>query len=304
MAQVTFRAQATVSNDGSGTMTINKPAGTIDGDLMIAHASFSSQAGYDARITPSNWNVLHAITSGGGSGNVAIWWKIASSEGSSYDFGGTTGAGNPFIGYITTWFNNRSSSPIDTSSENDDTSSNTTATGAAITPTASPEAIMLFLVSGTNASTTVSGYAVANNNPTWTERYDAVSSSGGNHAWLAMASGPYTAITTTGVPTATLDVSNSAIVHMISILPSFNFSVDLLTVDTATPDVTFSYAASISVPVLAVDTATPDATVTQGDPEIVNSDKATISPSGVSKNSISPTNTSKNSISPTNVAKS
>lgn len=301
MAQVTFRAfSSNGATNGSGaqeTIDVTKPAGTVDGDIMFTHIQASTTASFDT--VPTGWTLLDSnstLPTG------RFYYRVASSEGSSYQW--KISAGGAFAVHIaTSTFYNQNSTPVATYTKVEDGSADTVADNTGVTPTASPNALLVaFLAAPTNIS--FSNYAVADNNPSWTEAYDTGSGSGGNNCEVAMAYGVRNLTTATGAFSADMTGSAQSVVYLFSIHGNLEVTADLLTIDTATPDVSVSAAASITVPALVVDTATLDVTVTEGDPDVVNSDKSTISPSGVSKNAISPTNISKNSISPTNLSKS
>ena len=76
----TTKLQATATGSGSGTVVINKPTGTIDGDIMVAvmhggnGGTWTGDTGWteviDQGVTP----------------NLRAAYKVASSEGSSYTF--------------------------------------------------------------------------------------------------------------------------------------------------------------------------------------------------------------------------
>lgn len=88
---ITFVASASgISSGGAGDLTLNKPTGTIDGDVMIALISLSpSGAGAAA---PAGWQALYA--SDIDSPAIQIYAKVAASEGASYLFtGGSFKAG-------------------------------------------------------------------------------------------------------------------------------------------------------------------------------------------------------------------
>jgi hypothetical protein len=73
----------------SGNLTINKPAGTVDGDLMVAFVG-GDGANSITWTGPAGWT--EAIDAGSKPG-IAVYYKTASSEGSSYTFNQATGSG-------------------------------------------------------------------------------------------------------------------------------------------------------------------------------------------------------------------
>lgn len=76
-----FDTGASVTNGTAGTsVTVTKPAGTADGDLLVA---VIAEAGTGAITAPAGWTLAGDATAGT-SLRSAIYWKIASSEGASW----------------------------------------------------------------------------------------------------------------------------------------------------------------------------------------------------------------------------
>jgi RHS repeat-associated protein len=73
---------------GSGNLTLTKPTGTVDGDLLIMTASTDLNAAENMTYTvPAGWTQLLANTRSDASSagtNLQTWYKIASSEPASY----------------------------------------------------------------------------------------------------------------------------------------------------------------------------------------------------------------------------
>ncbi len=82
-----WQSVVTMQDNNSNSHVINKPAGTVDGDLLIALWGNSSLVGNDNPIsTLSGWNLIKTTTQTGAT-NVAYaksYWRIASSEPASY----------------------------------------------------------------------------------------------------------------------------------------------------------------------------------------------------------------------------
>jgi hypothetical protein len=82
---IQFRSADSSIANNSTTIDINKPAGVIDGDVMIASIAFSVVAMPLTITAPSGWTEVRKATNGGGSAyGVAIFRKAASSEPASY----------------------------------------------------------------------------------------------------------------------------------------------------------------------------------------------------------------------------
>lgn len=85
MSGVTFVAEAHATTSYTTTMTVNKPTGTADGDLLIAVLG----GGTALPTVLTGWTALGSgvDTTGGTSvGKVLIMWKVASGEPASYSW--------------------------------------------------------------------------------------------------------------------------------------------------------------------------------------------------------------------------
>lgn len=81
---IEFVAYATTINGSSGeTLTINKPTGTVDGDLMIAVMNCMSSSGTQTWTGDTGWTEIYDQAS---APTLRIAYKVASSEGASYTF--------------------------------------------------------------------------------------------------------------------------------------------------------------------------------------------------------------------------
>lgn len=97
----TFIANSAVAESGGNktSLTINKPTGTANNDLMV---SFIYTNGLAGGITPpAGWTEVLDSSMSTESANVQICYKTASSEGSSYNF--TTGTATDITGFIVTY---------------------------------------------------------------------------------------------------------------------------------------------------------------------------------------------------------
>jgi hypothetical protein len=72
----------TVGTTPTSPMSINKPAGVVDGDILV----FSGMGDTSGTFTkPADWTALHNQVSG--SMRLQVWWKVAAGEPGSYSFG-------------------------------------------------------------------------------------------------------------------------------------------------------------------------------------------------------------------------
>ncbi len=266
MAQVSVVASATASATGSQTLTITKPTGTTDGDLMIMHVIYS-----DSTVsTPSGWTLKDSNTTAS-NGYTYLFYKVASSEGASYSVVSVPSGNHGVLGTIVT-LRNQASSPFDQQSKTVDTTTDTTANGTAITPTTKPQSLLLsftsaFTVVGVSHPASFSGQAIVNNNPTWTELYDYYTYCGGvTYISLNCVTGVYDYLTTTGAFTATMNENSNSTNYFVSIRPD-------ITIDgafTATGTLSGNESLAVSFPGAFEATGTLSATVATGVAKFTN----------------------------------
>ena len=86
---ITYRANATATFTTTSTLTINKPTGTVENDVMIACLVINPET---INSVPDGWTLLYnSIINGTIAERQYTYWKLAgASEGSSYSWG-TTG---------------------------------------------------------------------------------------------------------------------------------------------------------------------------------------------------------------------
>lgn len=280
MADVSFVAESHTANttDNATSTVVNKPAGVVDGDLMIALLNIGTNSS-TTPTPPAGWTAIDNDTHGASPPNTYLYYKVASSEGASYSWahgsigtGGSQGA----VGAIAA-FRNAYTSAAPAYSKNYDSTSDTTANGATVSVPAAPGGYLLAFVAAA-ASVTTSGYAVANNNPTWTEDSDEAAGTKS----LAVAHAPYDLAQATGAFTATLSGSSVSAVYLIAVVPS--------AISVAAPEIALTSA--MGAPTTGIGIAAPEITITAAVP---SPSEATTAPSvsNVSKNSGSWTNQTK-----------
>jgi hypothetical protein len=120
--------EAALSNGTS--LAINKPAGTVTGDLLIAAvATDGNTAG--SLAAPAGWNSID-LTTQGGAVTFGVWWKLAgASEGSNYTF--SWSSSEHAYGWIMRFTGHDPASPVDANSNN--AGSGTAATSPSVTTT-------------------------------------------------------------------------------------------------------------------------------------------------------------------------
>jgi hypothetical protein len=133
---VTFIAAAKTptsfpGSNNTSTCNIAKPTGTLDGHLMIA---IIQSGGGVAISAPGGWTLADEYDHAGGANLTnSIYWKIASSEGSSYTFTDDSGDATPMCGAILTWSGTHTTAPINVVSDAESAGTDTKSTPSATT---------------------------------------------------------------------------------------------------------------------------------------------------------------------------
>lgn len=156
-------------DSGDGDVVIDKPSGLEVGDLMFGIAD-SLYA--DATLAiPSGWTGAGSVTNSSGNGHkIIMGYKVAEAAdvaASNFTFsitGGTRQIGSGLIYRITGY--NAANLIDDTATGTSAPGSNLSFTG--FTPT-KPDDLYIFAAGGTNHEVDVSAYAIATDNPSWTE---------------------------------------------------------------------------------------------------------------------------------------
>lgn len=99
---IAFRSAATAANGAAPvSLTVTKPSGVVDGDVMIAFVTISADKTIVA--APGGWIQLDSRSTGSATGDclTAVWYRVASSEGANYvwDFSGGADAAAAIVAY-------------------------------------------------------------------------------------------------------------------------------------------------------------------------------------------------------------
>lgn len=89
MANPTFRSSATAAAQTGATFSVTKPAGTADGDLLVAFQA-TALGGGTPPATPSGWTLLTSQVYGT-TYLLQVFYKVAASEGASWTFNNAVG---------------------------------------------------------------------------------------------------------------------------------------------------------------------------------------------------------------------
>ena len=199
---VLIQSKATVTPATSASLSFNPaPTGIQVGDTLICHYGFNDAT--DTMNTLSGWT--HEINNAGAGGNTktGLQWKIADSgdaAAGSFTFN-LTGTASSVGGGLLRINGNIITDLLNDAAQLQGNTGNPTYSNT-VTPLSTSALLLLFITSNdSGVSPAVSGYAIANNNPTWNEEYDLASS---NILGIALASAQYTAGTATGNSSATI----------------------------------------------------------------------------------------------------
>lgn len=141
---IAYVQEAHAASAGSNTLTISKPTGTVDGHVMVALIFARDSDARPAISAPAGWTeiatneVYTTILDG-------CYYKVASSEGASYNFtkDGTTNNAT-MAGFIMSFSGCDIDDPVDVFSNTDYIVSNKTLRAASVTTTVA-NAMLVFL---------------------------------------------------------------------------------------------------------------------------------------------------------------
>jgi hypothetical protein len=83
-----YRSGSSAGNSSGGSIAPSKPAGTVDGDLLIARAYLEDDTNTWSSV-PSGWTLAGSIANTGGF-KLWVYWKVASGEPASWTWTPTT----------------------------------------------------------------------------------------------------------------------------------------------------------------------------------------------------------------------
>lgn len=224
-------SSATVDT-GSGTsnLTISKPSGLAEGDVLVAILAALSD-GEDWN-TPSGWTKAEGVGEGSGDYNLTVLAKIADSDDEnatdftfSHPDDANTGELQGVLMRVTgSSFPSDISKAITADAGEGSNSSGTVTFSGGVTPTG-PNNLLIFSVMSDVNGQNISGYAVATDDPTWTERYENSYSPAALPNHLAVATGPRSEQTATGDYSADYSDGDAFIGVLVSVTESVDASI-------------------------------------------------------------------------------
>ena len=211
-----FETIQTLAKGGPG-LTITKPAGLAVGDWLIAGITIS---GFSSPVitAPAGWATIDTTTFSTG-GRTSIFKKVAeSSDVSASDFTFTATANTGGV-QVASFLMRISGVGIQSGFVTAAATGTSGSTGA-MTPTRINNLMLIITASASTGDftpPTSSGYQIATNNPTWTERADVGSGSSSYMATIAVATASRPEITSTGAASFTLSESKNLSVSLLSL---------------------------------------------------------------------------------------
>lgn len=259
----TYESVQSATSD-SASIVITKPTSLAVGDLMVAGIWYDNDGtGSSVINTPSGWTLEETVSISTNSSYLAVFTKVADSSdvaASNFTFAtNNVDASYHMIGHIV----RVTSYGIYTDSSTGSATSSTTATVTGFTP--SRANCLLIGFSGVSDTTLrdTSSWALATDNPTWTERADTSFSDTTRRSSLAVYTATRSQTSATGNITVTVsgNVNNRVGAAIIAISPQVNGSV--------TPDPIKVNAYAISpIQSAVVDAIVDEPTLAETNPQI------------------------------------
>lgn len=212
---IAYRSHTVQNNSGSGTITINKPTGVVDNDLLIA---FFSEDSDTPRITPpAGWTAFSGTGIGtngvvvvGTSAVLQAFYKVAASEGASWAF--TPSASYTGVVGVIAYSDVDTTTPIDVAAGTS-TASGTTHTSASITPSVVNTMLVGIWMIDSNAS----------NSWSTSDMNERIDQSTGSAAFVTLSVHDLIYGSTSAVTkTATFTASDSAAVLLVALKPALS----------------------------------------------------------------------------------
>lgn len=218
-------AVAFASVASAASLTVTKPTGLAEGDLMIGHvASTDADAGTVDAHTLTGWTqlVTGVIGTGGMTQRVTVLYKVAvAGDVAASDFTFVADAdGDGHCAAI--WrITGGAASSMQATFDAEATSDTTPTYTNTVTPTFANSLLLFLQSSGGVEGISADSYAITTNNPTWTERYDTETGVvvADGEAQIAGASASRPETSATGDSSCTLNTLPSGSAGVIVVIP-------------------------------------------------------------------------------------
>jgi hypothetical protein len=204
-ATIAFRASALGSGSRVTSVTINKPAGTLSGDVLIAALTMDA-AGVETITPPAGWTLVRTVNGGSG---LAIYWKAAGgSEPASYVFGFNPG-NTDITGAIGAYSGVDNATPVDVENGNTSPGATSHTTLSVSTATANTRLVALFGDDASSSWTAPAGMTARVN-----------SNGGALNSSLSISDAAQAATGATGTRTATSSNVSNGVHELLALRPA------------------------------------------------------------------------------------
>lgn len=199
----------------TAAITLNKPSGVVDGDLLFTVISTDGNAvGLVQTLsgwTPMSFNPLRPTTDGQ---RVYVFYRVASSEGASWTWSTDTNNGNDWTGQVVAYYGQGATWAVDTAHSTVDSTSNSSpvsVSDSGVTTTI-PNTLLLYIGAGDPN---------ANNSGSWSDPsgYTAGAQSYANYAPLMFADKVQAAAGASGSVAGTLTFAAGAAGFAAAVIP-------------------------------------------------------------------------------------
>lgn len=232
---------------GGTTTVITKPSGTQDGDLLIAVLSGRAAVGGNISSAPSGWTLLQ--TGRVDIGYLYVYTKIASGEPSSWTWVWDDNSVDARGWACLCVSPSNQSTPISTSNVASVANSATPSFANTITPT-NPNSLMIMIVGEIDDNNLgMSGYAIATDNPSWTEIVETINSASDGTLSIAIANRSQTTATGNSTVNAATGSDTICVILAVNIADAFTGSDTIVSSDAETALRGRSFAGSDTITV-------------------------------------------------------
>lgn len=259
-------------NATASSVTITKPASLAVGDLMIAHLARSdNDTTARAWATLAGWTLIDGgdDNDGGSSGySYSAQYKVADSgdvAASNFTFSLSSGTSDELAGHICRLTGISPANPVNAGDGTHVNNDETPSFNNTITPSVA-SCMLLILAShaGGGTSKTTGTYAIATDNPSWTEEYDDHSSTS---LTLAGASATRTQTTATGNSSfvSSGDATTDCQCIIVAVQPTTDVTVSpsVLVANASVQAPTIQYGVNLSVSVVTANVSVQSPSISE-----------------------------------------
>lgn len=277
-----YRSHTTISGAESTDAVFTKPTGLTAGDMMLA---FIMTNGVVPDFSLTGWTKI-ADTDNATNNGIEVLAKVASSGDAAasnftFTFNGSFGGKNIsgiLVAYSGTFTSTANITAIDSSFDADADTDDIGEWTGGITPLANSLLVMFVGGACSNASTSsLSGYAIATDNPTWTERAD-FGNTNNDDTRVGVADASRSQATATGNYECNFNSSGNTdatfgVLLSLSDSASPTMNLGVVTVNINVPSISGTGSATMNLGAVTVNLNLPNLNIQSSAPTWVNLDK-------------------------------